>query len=119
MLAGLTAAAAQTSRPQWPGTSDRHNLLRYEHESTEGVWQKVLDSEVKRWSAMSFGQLVSELHEVQGYEVEFESKQYQVEVELLENTEKYIHVMVAVDDGSLPASLSPLTHSFICQKTPV
>ena len=82
-------------------------------------WQKVLDAEVKRWSAMPCEQLVSELHEVQGYEVEFESKQYQVEVELLENTEKYLHVMVAVDDGSLPASISPLTHSFICQKPTV
>ena len=82
-------------------------------------WQKVLDSEVKRWSAMSCGQLVSELHERAGYEVEFESKRYQVEVELLENTEKYLHVMVAVDDGSLPASISPLTHSFICQKPTV
>jgi hypothetical protein len=56
---------------------------------------------------------------VQGNEVEFDSKQYQVEVELLENTEKYIHVMVSVDDGSLPASISPLTHSFICQKATV
>ena len=64
-------------------------------------------------------QLVSELHEVQGYEVEFEWKQYQVEVELLENTEKYLHVMVAVDDGSLPASISPLTHSVIRQKPTV
>jgi hypothetical protein len=80
-------------------------------------WQKVLDSEVKRWSAMRCEQLVSELHELQAYEVEFESKQYQVEVELLENTEKYLHVMVAVDDGSLPASMLPLSHSFICQKT--
>ena len=44
-------------------------------------WQKVLDFEVKRWSAMSCGELVSELHDVQAYEVEFESKQYQVEVE--------------------------------------
>jgi hypothetical protein len=32
---------------------------------------------------------------------------------------KYIHVMVAVDDGSLPASIAPLTHSFICQKPTV
>ena len=80
------------------------------------TWQKVLDSEVKRWSAMSCGQLVAALHEAQAYEVEFESAQYQVEVELLENTEKYLHVLVAVDDGSLPASLLPLTHSFICQK---
>ena len=80
-------------------------------------WQKVLDSEVKRWSAMPCEQLVSELHEVHVYEVEFESKQYQVEVQLLENTEKYVHVIVAVDDGSLPASISPSTHCFTCQKS--
>lgn len=79
-------------------------------------WRKVLDSEVKRWSAKACGQLVSELSDLQAYEVEFESKTYQVEVELLENTEAYLHVMVAVDDGSLPASLMPLTDSFICRK---
>ena len=82
-------------------------------------WQKILDAEVKRWSAMSCGDLVSELHETQAYEVEFESKQYQVEVELLENTEEYLHVMVAVDDGSLPASLLPSTHTFIRRKPTV
>lgn len=80
-------------------------------------WRKVLDSEVKRWSAMSWDQLVSELPDVRAYEVELDSKHYQVEVDLLENTEKYVHVMVAVDDGSLPASISPLTHSFVCQKS--
>ena len=79
-------------------------------------WQKVLDSEVKRWAAQSYVQLASELRDIQAYEVDFDSKKYQVEVELLENTEHYLHVMVAVDDGSLPASISPLTHSFIRQK---
>ena len=79
-------------------------------------WQNVLDSEMKRWSAMPCEQLVSELRQVQGYEVKFESKQYQVEVELLETTDTYLHVVVAVDDGSLPASIAPLTHSFICKK---
>jgi hypothetical protein len=68
---------------------------------------------------MSCEQLASELHELQAYDLEFESKPYQVEVELLENTEKYLHVMVAVDDGSVPASFLPLTQSFICQKPPV
>ena len=84
--------------------------------SRRDEWRKVLDAEVKRWSAMSCAQLVSELREVQSYEVELDSKQYQVEVELLEDTEQYVHVMVAVDDGSLPSSISPLTHSFICEK---
>jgi hypothetical protein len=51
--------------------------------------------------------------------VNFESKDYQVEVELLENTEKYLHVMLAVNDGSLMGFIRPLTHSFICQKPTV
>ena len=79
-------------------------------------WRKVLESEMKRWSAKSCSQLISELHDLQAYEVEFDSKKYQVEVELLENTEQYLHVSVAVDDGSLPASISPVTGSFIRQK---
>jgi len=49
-------------------------------------------------------------------EVEFESRKYQVEVEILENTQKYVHVMVSVDDGSLPASSRPVSASFIRQK---
>ena len=72
--------------------------------------------ELKRWSAKSSEQLLTELAELQAYETEFENKKYQVEVEILENTEKYVHVMVAVDDGSLPAALRPLSTSFICEK---
>jgi hypothetical protein len=79
-------------------------------------WRKVLHSEVRRWSAMTCEQLISELRDLQAYEVELDSKKYQVEVQLLENTDKYVHVMVAVDDGSLPASISPSTHTFICSK---
>jgi invasion protein IalB len=82
-------------------------------------WRKVLDSEVQHWSAMSCDQLVSELCNLKAYVVELDSKKYQVEVELLENADKYVHVMVAVDDGSLPASISPLTRTFISQKPPV
>jgi hypothetical protein len=80
-------------------------------------WRTVLDSEVKRWTAMSLSGLVSELRDnPKAYQVEFESKHYNVEVELLENTEDYLHVVVAVDDGSLPASISPLCHSWILPK---
>jgi hypothetical protein len=82
-------------------------------------WRKVLDSEVKRWSAMSCGQLVSALPDgLEAYQVEFESKQYNVEVDLLENTDQYVHVVVAVDDGSLPASILPLCHNLIRHKEP-
>ena len=79
-------------------------------------WRPVLEAESQRWSSMSYEQLVSTLAAEQVYEVEFESRKYQVEVELLENTEKYIHVIVAVDDGTLPASIRPLTFSFIRYK---
>ena len=50
------------------------------------------------------------------YEIEVESKKYQVEVQLLENTNAYVHVVVEVDDGSLPPSITPLTRTFIRQK---
>lgn len=76
----------------------------------------MLDSEVQRWSAKSCEQLVSELRDEQVYEVQLDSKKYQVEVEILEDTAEYVHVMVAVDDGSLPASLSPLTQTFVSSK---
>jgi len=66
---------------------------------------------------MSCEQLLAELSDPPlNYLVEFDSKKYQVEVELLENTAEYLHIMVGVDDGSLPASISPLTRTFICRK---
>ena len=84
--------------------------------SRRDEWRHILDAEVKRWSELQCDQLIQQLHEVKAYEVEWDSKHYQVEVELLENTDEYIHVMVAVDDGSLPASMLPLTDSFIVRK---
>ena len=78
--------------------------------------QVVLDREVARWSRMSCEELASELREEQTYEIEVESKRYQVEVQLLENTNLYVHVCVSVDDGSLLRSISPSTTGFIKQK---
>ena len=46
------------------------------------------------------------------------SKTYQVEADLLEITEKYLHVSIAVDDGSLPESIRPASQSFLCGKKP-
>ncbi|MBZ5595016.1 MAG: hypothetical protein LAP39_22465 [Acidobacteriia bacterium] len=79
-------------------------------------WRPVLDAEVKRWSVLSAAQLISELPDVKVYEVEFESKHYQVEVELLENAPEYLNVAVSVDDGTLPASIVPLSYNFIRKK---
>jgi hypothetical protein len=79
-------------------------------------WRKVLDLEVQRWSAMPYDQFLSALRDKQAYEVVFDSKPYQVEIDILENTEQYVHVAVAVDDGSLPASILPVIDSFIRNK---
>ncbi len=82
------------------------------------TWRPVLDAEVKRWSAKNYDELIAELRELQAYEVVFESKHYQVEVDLLERKkDEYLHVVVCVDDGSLPASITPLCQSFICRKS--
>jgi hypothetical protein len=80
------------------------------------AWRQVLDAEVRRWSSLSLDELMSELHGGQAYEVECDSKKYQVEVEVLEDTDRYVHVMVAVDDGGLPGSISPVTTSFVRSK---
>jgi hypothetical protein len=66
---------------------------------------------------MSCEQLIAELHEEHEYSVEVESKRYQVEVQLLENTNEYVHVGISVDDGSLAGSIVPLSNSFILKKS--
>jgi hypothetical protein len=68
---------------------------------------------------MSWGQLVEEVSGVRVCEVVREGKRYQAEVQLLENKDAYIHVAITVDDGSLPASIIPATHTFIRQKQAV
>ena len=72
---------------------------------------------MKRWSSMSGSQLLSRLSAGEdSYEVEVESEKYQVEVQILENTDNYIHVGVAVDDGHFWRAMRPLSSCFICRK---
>lgn len=79
-------------------------------------WQPVLDAELKKWNAKSWADLVNEVQVEQAYKVEFGGRRYQAEVRLLKNTQKYLHVGVDVDDGSMPASLRPLGSGFIREK---
>ncbi len=79
-------------------------------------WQPVLDTEVKKWRAKSCSELIAQLNDVKAYQVEVGGKTYQIEVQLLENTDKYVHVGVAVDDGSIPAAFRALSSSFIREK---
>jgi hypothetical protein len=78
--------------------------------------QVVLNSEVMRWPGMSAEQLIAELADVYTYEVESDSKHYQLEVQILENKSEYIHVSVSVDDGRLPLSVVPLSQTFVRKK---
>jgi hypothetical protein len=79
-------------------------------------WRPVLDAEVKKWSAKSYAELVAELPDERAYEIEFEGRNHQVEVRILQNTDKHILVIVSVDDGSIPASFSPLSSTFVREK---
>jgi hypothetical protein len=79
-------------------------------------WRPVLDAELKKWSTKSCAELVVALRGVEAYQVEVDGKRYTVEVQLLEDTDKYVHVGVEVDDGSVPASFRPLSSSFVCEK---
>ena len=85
-------------------------------ENRREEWQGILDREVKRWSLLSCDEALAELGAHDIYEVVGDSKQYQVEVVLLENTPEYLHISIAVDDGSLPASIHPAIRSFMCRK---
>ena len=78
-------------------------------------WRSVLDAEAKVWNAKSYDQLATELAKEQVYEVTFDGKTYQVEVEVLEDTARYFHSMIAVDNDS-PWSFRPVSKSFIRNK---
>ncbi len=59
-------------------------------------WRPVLAAEVKRWSAMPCEQILVEVPSADGYQVEFQGKQYNVEIQILEDTKDYVHVEVGV-----------------------
>jgi hypothetical protein len=78
--------------------------------------QPALTQEVDRWSKMPWKKVVCALQDTHVYQVDFGANHYQVEVQLLENTERYVHVSVAIEDGSFLMSVFPLSSSFVTQK---
>jgi hypothetical protein len=82
----------------------------------EAKVKPVLNAEVERWSKKSCDELLGELKTVQAYEIKTDAGSFQVEIDLLENTDSYVQVMVAVDDGRLPMAMRPLTGTFICHR---
>lgn len=78
--------------------------------------RKILENEIKLWSAKPWEQLLADLSDSQDYQIHVDSHTYQVEVDLLENTDEYVHVGIGVDDGRLPSSIFPVSDSFILKK---
>jgi hypothetical protein len=76
--------------------------------------QAVLDDELRRWQAKSYDELIA-LDDPLGYELE---GGFQVEVNVLERMPEYVHVGVAVDDGTFLRSCVPLTSSVIVRRSP-
>lgn len=82
-------------------------------------WDWVLAEELERWAAKPWPKVLVDIEDGNlAYEVVWDSKTYQVEADLLENTDEYLHVSLAVDDGSLPESIRPASRSFIYRKAP-
>ena len=81
------------------------------------TWNGILESEVRRWSALSYTDLIDALRDLKTYVVVRESKEFQVEVQLLQTTHTSAQVLVSVDDGSLPASLIPSTGTFVVERS--
>jgi hypothetical protein len=85
--------------------------------SRRDEWRKVLDAETARWAGKTCDQLLDELHELQNYVVEVDSKKYQVEVEIFENTDESILVGLGIDDGDFFSSIHPESRAFIKRKS--
>jgi hypothetical protein len=79
-------------------------------------WREVLEGEVALWSGKTPQQVIADLPSTKAYQVRVGSVEYQVEVELLENTDSHIHIALGVDDGTLPSSIFPVSASFILKK---
>jgi hypothetical protein len=71
-----------------------------------------LADELDQWCRKGYGSLLEELRDVVAYESGDASNRYQVEVQLLERTPKYVHVSLSLNDGGW-RSFVPLSTSFL------
>lgn len=75
-------------------------------------WRPVLEAEVKRWESQRPSELRITLARPICYEVDG-ARNLQCEIQLIEDTPEYLHVSLSIDDGSLPASILPLSATFV------
>ena len=74
--------------------------------------KKILFKEREKYISKSFEDL-SKITEPIVYECSSGKSCYQVEVQLIEKNEEYIHVSIAIDDKSLIRAIFPFSTSFI------
>ena len=77
--------------------------------------KKALIIEKEKYANKSFEEL-SKIAKPVTYECGSDENWYQVEVQLLEKNDEYVHVSIAVDDGKLLKAMFPLSTSFIVHK---
>ncbi len=77
--------------------------------------REVLHLERAKFAAKPFEVLAS-LPDPTVYDILHDDKEYNVEVQLLEKKEEYLHVCISVSDGSFIRSCVPLTASFITHR---
>lgn len=80
--------------------------------------KKVLAKEVDKWSKKTYDELLS-IAEPIAYEFLHENDSnvtFEVEVDILEKKEEYVHVIVSTSDGTKFRSFKPLSDSFLVYK---
>ncbi len=78
--------------------------------------QGLLDAEVDQLSRWSYARLIEELSDILAYQRGSGPDYHQFEVQMIECEPNYVHISVAVDDGSLLKSISPISRSFIVHR---
>lgn len=77
--------------------------------------KKALIAEKNKYTSKSFEELVK-IQKPITYQGGIGDNWYQVEVQILEKTEKYVHLSISVDDGRIPKAILPLCEDFILYK---
>ena len=80
------------------------------------AWREILGEEIERWSSKPYEQVLTELGDLDVYEVRRGDTVFQVEIEILTTTADYVQVSIAVDDGVLPQAIFPASRSFVVRR---
>lgn len=78
--------------------------------------QALLDAEVDQLSRWPYAKLVEELSDILAYQRSSGPDYHQFEVQMIEHEPDYVHIVVAIDDGSFLKSVSPISRGFIVHR---